>query len=127
MTDLHCALCGSYELTRRPFKTRCGARRKSDGQPCQAQALEETGRCKLHGGMSTGAKSLHGRLRSLAGLWQYADCRKELLAIATAIEKGKPVQPSIDRFARSKSPYAGSAMNRLLQWMKSDIAIGMGH
>lgn len=32
---------------------RCGARRKRDGQPCIATPLGN-GRCKLHGGMSTG-------------------------------------------------------------------------
>jgi len=38
----------------------CAARRKFDGQPCQAKALEN-GRCKLHGGMSTGPKTAAGR------------------------------------------------------------------
>lgn len=33
---------------------RCGARRKYDGQPCQAPAMKN-GRCYLHGGKSTGA------------------------------------------------------------------------
>ena len=43
-------------------KTICGARRKYDGQPCQAKALRK-GRCKLHGGMSTGPKTPEGRAR----------------------------------------------------------------
>ncbi len=34
---------------------RCGARRKYDGQPCQAPAMKN-GRCRLHGGKSTGPK-----------------------------------------------------------------------
>src|SRR4030095_6651540 len=34
----------------------CGARRKRDGQPCIAKPLAN-GRCKFHGGMSTGPKT----------------------------------------------------------------------
>lgn len=39
----------------RRFRRRfhCGARARSTGKPCRAHALEN-GRCKLHGGMSTG-------------------------------------------------------------------------
>ena len=40
----------------------CAARRKYDGQPCQAKALAN-GRCRLHGGMSTGPKTAEGRAR----------------------------------------------------------------
>src|SRR5215204_862524 len=35
---------------------RCGARRKSDGQPCE-QAAMPNGRCRHHGGMSTGPRT----------------------------------------------------------------------
>ena len=45
----------------------CGARRKYDGQPCQAKALPN-GRCKLHGGMSTGPKTQEGRERIAASM-----------------------------------------------------------
>lgn len=48
-------------------KPRCGARRKRDGLPCQAQALPR-GRCKLHGGMSSGPKTEAGKARSMANL-----------------------------------------------------------
>jgi hypothetical protein len=47
---------------------RCGARRKRDGQPCEVMALEN-GRCKFHGGYSTGPKTVEGR-RALANLRQ---------------------------------------------------------
>ena len=42
-------------------KITCGAARKYDGNPCQAKALAN-GRCKYHGGMSTGAKTLDGKI-----------------------------------------------------------------
>jgi len=47
---------------------RCGARRKYDGLPCQAQALPKSGRCRLHGGLSTGPKTPSGKARALANL-----------------------------------------------------------
>jgi hypothetical protein len=39
---------------------RCGAFARSTGQPCQAKALSN-GRCKNHGGLSSGAKTPDGR------------------------------------------------------------------
>ena len=39
---------------------RCGAHARSTGQPCKAKALTN-GRCKNHGGMSTGPKTPEGR------------------------------------------------------------------
>jgi hypothetical protein len=42
------------------LKKLCGAFARSTGQPCKAKALVN-GRCKNHGGMSTGPKTLEGR------------------------------------------------------------------
>jgi hypothetical protein len=39
---------------------RCCAHARSTGEPCKAKALPN-GRCKNHGGMSTGPKTLAGR------------------------------------------------------------------
>ena len=39
---------------------RCGAYARTTGNPCQAKALTN-GRCKNHGGMSTGPKTPEGR------------------------------------------------------------------
>jgi len=41
-------------------KLKCGAHARSTGQPCKAKALAN-GRCKNHGGMSTGPKTPEGR------------------------------------------------------------------
>lgn len=41
-------------------KKQCGAHARSTGAPCKAKALPN-GRCKLHGGMSTGPKTPEGR------------------------------------------------------------------
>jgi len=42
------------------LKTKCEAHARSTGNPCQAKALTN-GRCKNHGGMSTGPKTQEGR------------------------------------------------------------------
>jgi len=42
-------------------KIMCGAYARSTGKPCRAKALAN-GKCKLHGGLSTGAKSFQGKL-----------------------------------------------------------------
>ena len=41
-------------------KSQCGAEARTTGQPCKAKALTN-GRCKNHGGMSTGPKTVEGR------------------------------------------------------------------
>lgn len=46
----------------------CGARRRRDGQPCQAFSLPGKRRCKWHGGASTGPKTEAGKHNSLANL-----------------------------------------------------------
>lgn len=41
---------------------RCGAKTKSTGQPCKQKVLYGlTGRCKFHGGLSTGPKTEAGK------------------------------------------------------------------
>ena len=42
---------------------RCGARRKRDGKPCQGPAMAN-GRCRFHGGLSTGARTAEGKERA---------------------------------------------------------------
>ena len=41
-------------------KIKCGAHARSTGLPCQAKALAN-GRCKNHGGMSTGPRTADGK------------------------------------------------------------------
>ena len=42
-------------------KIKCEAHARSTGQPCRAKALGN-GRCKNHGGMSTGPRTAEGKL-----------------------------------------------------------------
>lgn len=41
----------------------CGAKTRA-GTPCQRKDLLRGGRCRLHGGLSTGPKTLEGKRRS---------------------------------------------------------------
>ena len=53
----------------------CGAKRRRDGQPCQALSVPGKLRCKWHGGASTGPKTDDGRARSMANLRQGHDLK----------------------------------------------------
>jgi hypothetical protein len=43
---------------------RCGARTKATGNPCKRKDIYESGRCKLHGGLSTGPRTQEGKKKS---------------------------------------------------------------
>ena len=49
----------------------CGAKTRM-GRPCIATALPN-GRCRIHGGLSTGAKTPEGKAKSLSKLKQFQD------------------------------------------------------
>lgn len=49
----------------------CGARRRRDGEPCQALSVPGKMRCKWHGGCSTGPRTDEGRMRARANLRQF--------------------------------------------------------
>jgi len=53
-------------------EAKCGAFARSTGKPCQAKPLAN-GRCRNHGGMSTGPKTDEGKARALANLKQYGN------------------------------------------------------
>ncbi len=59
----------ALEEIRRFAATRCGAKTRRR-TPCKRKALRN-GRCPNHGGMSTGPRTLEGRLRALANLKQF--------------------------------------------------------
>lgn len=49
----------------------CGAKAKSTGEPCKSTQIFSNGRCKFHGGLSTGPKSAAGRVAALGNLKQF--------------------------------------------------------
>ena len=58
---------------------RCGARSKRTGKPCQGAAMPN-GRCKLHGGKSTGPRTMEGLERSRRANWKHGHFSREAKA-----------------------------------------------
>ena len=58
---------------------RCGARSKRTGKPCRAAAMPN-GRCKVHGGKSTGPRTLKGLERSRRANWKHGYYSREARA-----------------------------------------------
>lgn len=58
-----------YEITRHRHRPKriCGARKKT-GARCRSKSLHRGGKCKFHGGLSTGAKTPTGKAASLAAM-----------------------------------------------------------
>jgi hypothetical protein len=46
----------------------CGAYARSTGKPCQCKLTFRGGRCKLHGGASSGPKTAEGREKALQAM-----------------------------------------------------------
>lgn len=65
--------------TPKRLRPRCGARTRKC-KPCLAPAVWDkahnrprNGRCRMHGGLSTGPRTIEGRLRALANLRQFGE------------------------------------------------------
>lgn len=52
------------------YQKKCGALARSTGKPCERKAMRN-GRCRNHGGLSTGPKTPKGKACALANLRQY--------------------------------------------------------
>ena len=66
-------------LVRANAAPRCGARSKRTGKPCQAAAMPN-GRCKVHGGKSTGPRTAEGLERSRRANWKHGYFSREAKA-----------------------------------------------
>ena len=63
---------------------RCGAKTRR-GTPCQCPAMSN-GRCRLHGGLSTGPKTPEGLARSQKANWKFGLYSAENLALRKDID-----------------------------------------
>lgn len=74
-----------YEINHNRHRPKpvCGARKKT-GERCRSKSLHRGGKCKFHGGLSTGARTPEGKARAIAAMqkgkakWlseQYAQAR----------------------------------------------------
>jgi hypothetical protein len=66
-------------LARANAAPRCGARSKRTGKPCRAAAMPN-GRCKAHGGKSTGPRTPEGLERSRRANWKHGHFSREAKA-----------------------------------------------
>ena len=60
---------------------RCGAHSKRTGLACQGPAMTN-GRCRLHGGASTGPRTAEGKARSAAARWRHGRRSAAVRALA---------------------------------------------
>jgi hypothetical protein len=97
-TALELLRLGIYRIGkhRRLRNGKCEAHARSTGQPCQAPAMEN-GRCKLHGGLSTGPRTPEGKER-----WRKA-VREGWKR--WRLENGLPEQSWRERRAAARSQY----------------------
>ena len=58
-----------YEIDRNRYREKqvCGARKKT-GERCRSKDLHRGGKCKFHGGLSTGARTPEGKARAIAAM-----------------------------------------------------------
>ncbi len=54
----------------------CNARSKRTGQQCRAVALKGKTKCRTHGGLSTGPKTVEGRERIAAAHWVHGEATR---------------------------------------------------
>src|SRR5215467_14567926 len=63
-------------LVRANAAPRCGARSERTGKPCRGAAMPN-GRCKVHGGKSTGPRTPEGLARSRRANWKNGHFSRE--------------------------------------------------
>ena len=68
---------------------RCGAKTRR-GTACQCPANKKNGRCKVHGGASTGPRSEEGRARISAANLRHGKCTKGKLEKRRNLSSEKP-------------------------------------
>src|SRR6058998_3002988 len=71
---------------------RCGARSKRTGKPCRGAAMPN-GRCKVHGGKSTGPRTMEGLERSRRANWKHGHFSREAKAETVAPAGGNTCAP----------------------------------
>jgi hypothetical protein len=68
------------------IKRICGARNRR-GEPCACKKLYRGGKCRFHGGLSTGPRTEQGRLRALANLRYWTPAKAAAKANREQVER----------------------------------------
>lgn len=93
---------------------RCSAHARSTGQPCRRYGTLKNGRCKLHGGRATGAKTTQGLRKARRGHWKHgyeshpAKLLRRTLRLCVRLAKAECVRPGqyVPVLARDPERYA---------------------
>lgn len=75
-TATPCDRLENYKIFHMRLKTKaakglikpCGAHARTTGQPCRCLKVYRGGRCKFHGGLSTGPRTVEGKARALRAM-----------------------------------------------------------
>jgi len=106
---------------------RCGARNRQ-GTPCQMAALRGRRRCYLHGGKSTGSRTVEGRRAQRrahlahgerSGVWRQV--RELEHACAEALEASVWQPPATAQHAHGEVMTAYTAIDRVLDQLREDL------
>ena len=93
----------------------CDARKKN-GEPCRQKALYRQGRCKFHGGLSTGPKTEEGKQQSRINGAKGGRPRKTQVVDSQGLAKGKMPQDTIrDSNQRPRNSKSGDESDRKLE------------
>lgn len=109
------------------FKVLCGAHARSTGQPCKAKALAN-GRCRLHGGLSTGPSlsqdaRLSGKKPALEWLQDSENALWRGFIGGLMVEAGSTYRTSLRPVLRRVSrPHRACACGRVLGFEGSALA-----
>ena len=111
-------------MTVTAFNKTCGARSKRTGQPCQLTSVYSNGRCKFHGGLSTGPRTIEGKTRSSMNARSKNEPHEGGKVPARVADARRPEQgdkdpkvtPRVGGVKQQPVPLA-SGMERVLAWI----------
>ena len=76
----------------------CGAKAKRTGHPCRQPAMKN-GRCRLHGGKSTGPRTTEGLANSKKANWKHgrysAESKAELRRMRILLDKSRKMLDTV--------------------------------
>lgn len=102
----------------------CGAKTRA-GTPCKMQGLFRSGRCKLHGGLSTGPKSAVGKAKSAQNAKRMRVANEPLEGLQKAEIDEQPISgdpPAFQREPTAVSPVR-STWGSLVKPGESELSV----
>jgi len=97
---------------------RCGARGKRTGRPCPQKGIYSNGRCRWHGGLSTGPRTATGKARSAQNAVRNEPLERGNLEVSVPLrESVEEAEPDLDRDWTMSSVLPDSTQWRVLEWL----------